>query len=295
MQMIGLRFFLVHKMYMDLMRFTKKITRLMPSCIVLVGLITLLLLTLIQLIAYQPDFVNLSTLPEPSELIGNSTTDRNSNISHSNNLIKNLNVHTNTSSHLKSSLSIKKSFTTSLSSFTSSSSLSSSLSPIIITTSPIKSDSQNSSSFSAARSSKNANSNNSNTINVTNHDLSNVRTGLSRMIISSNRTNLLKAKKSAFKIEALLSQSPSAFQINNREMNELTNKGRIKQIIKNFFAEQHLERLKQQNLNSTLAFIHLNDTSQELLNLSHLSNQTFEHCPLSPPNLSEFSFCLFDA
>lgn len=279
----------VHRMCLDLHRLFKKLTRLMPSCIVFVGLIALLLLTVIQLVTYQPDFVHYSTLPEPqSELIRtlNSTNSRNSN-NNTTSLNTNYVHNVNTTSSFKSS------------SMTSSKA-SQSKATFLTTTSAVSSNSLNSvtskstflmaSTFQPSTSkSRSANSTSSTLINVTHHDLN--RPGLSRMIISSNKSSLLKAKKSdPFKIEALLSQSPSAFQTNNREMNELTNKGRIKQIIKHFLSEQRLEKVKLEN---NLTLFSSNDTSQKHQIGSNLSNQTFEHCPLSPPNLGKIISLFF--
>lgn len=104
------------------------------------------------------------------------------------------------------------------------------------------------------------------------------------MIISSNKSSLIKAKKTdPFKIEALLVKSPSAFQANNRELSSLTNKGRIKQIIKSFLSERRLEKERQPDKNSTLS------------TAVSSPNKTFEHCPLLPPNLGMeivFVICL---
>ena len=103
------------------------------------------------------------------------------------------------------------------------------------------------------------------------------------MIISSNKSSLIKAKKSdPFKIEALLVKSPSAFQANNRELSSLTNKGRIKQIIKSFLSEQRLEK-ERPDKNSTLSAANGSSVSSP--------NKTFEHCPLLPPKLGMETSC----
>lgn len=318
--MFNLRFCLVHRPYADLARLAKRIARLMPSnCLVLLTcLSSLLLLTLVQLVAYQPDLVQLQpALPEPSELIRNATT---TNYSGSNNgpgiaspssSSSNANyVHTNltlaSSFKLPSSVTslTSKSSLTSPNSFASNSlAASNSISFSISSSSSNSFASLKSPNFSAAAAAPSAafqparnDSNGSSTNTTTNHDLVDQkslaaglnRSGLSHMIISSNKSSLIKAKKSdPFKIEALLVKSPSAFQTNNRELNSLTNKGRIKQIIKSVLSERRLQKEKLDK-NSTLSAATNGNTVSS-------SNKTFEHCPLLPPNLGTlcFSFSLF--
>lgn len=296
--MFNLRFCLLHRPYADLARLAKRIARLMPSnCLVLLTcLISLLLLTLVQLVAYQPDLVQLHpALPEPSELIRNGTTNNSGPNYWPSNSSSNY-VHNNltlaaSSFKLPSSVTslTSKSSVTSPNSFASNSLAATRSSSLLASNSISFSISSN--SFAPFKSSnflpaafQQLNDSNASSPNTTNHDLLDQKSlvdpnrsgsGLSHMIISSNKSSLIKAKKSdPFKIEALLVKSPSAFQANNRELNSLTNKGRIKQIIKSFLSEQRLEKEKQDK-NSTL-FGGSSPSS---------SNQTLEHCPLLPPNL----------
>lgn len=272
---VPLRVCLVHKLYLDLHRMVKKLTRLIPSLsLVLFGLVSLFLFTLIQLVTYQAnDFVYYPTLPEPNELVirnMNSTNFNNSNLTIFNK--NNHQINQTVSSSLTSNKTTSSNFSTnSLSSNLSQMSKSNFLIPIT--------------KFQASTISKSANI--TNLINITNHDYFD-HPGFSHMIISSNKSSLIKAKKTdPFKIEALLTKSPSAFQANSREMNSLTNKGRIRQIIINFLSEHQNSEKEKQEKNSTLS----NNV---------LSNQTFEDCPLLLPKLgkniigdSSLFFCLF--
>lgn len=286
MQVPCLRVCLVHRLYLDLPRFIKKIIRLMPSYLALLGLITLLLLTLVQMVTVQPEFVSYQTLPEPSELIRTKTNSTNST-----HFLNNYNVHTD----LTSSPTLPRSSIASFNNYNNLTSLSStnSLAYFKQITNSITKQSDLTTPITNLRSIRlsksanltNLNSNLNSNLSLNRNEMDQLnRSGLSHMIISSNRSSLFKAKKNdPFKIEALLSKSPSAFQTNNREMNSLTNKGRIKQIIKTFLSEQRLQKEELKNLT-----LFLNDTSHN--SNSPKLNQTFEHCPLLPPNLGKKIF-----